>query len=98
MTPNHLYPLKFTSTKQKIHVSCKKPYKQTRKQEKMTSYRGKENGSRIGGKEGGRKGRREGVERKGGREGGKGLLFLFLRQRSQQMTLDRTLIMSSPTF
>ena len=52
----------------------------------------------IGGKEGGRKGRREGVERTGGREGGKGLLFLFLRQRSQQMTLDRTLIMSSPTF
>lgn len=52
----------------------------------------------IGGKEGGRKGGREGVERKGGREGGKGLLFLLLRQRSQQMTLDRTLIISSPTF
>ena len=46
MAPNHLYPLKFMSSKQKIHVSCNKPYKQTRKQEKMTSYRGKENGSR----------------------------------------------------
>lgn len=57
MTPNHAYPLKFMSAKQKIHVSCKKLYKQTRKQEKMTSYRGNENGSqdrREGGKEEGR--------------------------------------------
>ena len=27
MAPNHLYPLKFMSSKQKIHVSCNKPYK-----------------------------------------------------------------------